>query len=144
MNQIVQSTESPVSPVEQLPGESREQAVLRVAESYYHKSSDWTAFFREVLGAEGIVRKTFSAGDDLEAFEHSREYSQIQQMLAKLRERKETQGDDAEPTRVITVRLPKSLHESLRKEAYSRQTSMNKLCISKLLQIIDDGLVPPD
>ena len=35
----------------------------------------------------------------------------------------------AEPTRVITVRLPKSLHESLRAEAHDRKTSMNKLCI---------------
>jgi predicted HicB family RNase H-like nuclease len=45
---------------------------------------------------------------------------------------------------VITVRLPKSLHESLRAEAHDRRTSMNKLCISKLLQVIDDELVPAE
>ncbi len=47
-----------------------------------------------------------------------------------------------EPTRVITVRLPKSLHEALRVEAHEHRTSMNKLCISKLLQIIDGQQVP--
>jgi predicted HicB family RNase H-like nuclease len=41
----------------------------------------------------------------------------------------------------ITVRLPKSLHESLRAEAHDRKTSMNQLCISKLLQVIDAEMV---
>jgi predicted HicB family RNase H-like nuclease len=45
--------------------------------------------------------------------------------------------DDKEPTRVITVRLPKSIHEALRAEAHSRQISMNKLCITKLLRTLD-------
>jgi hypothetical protein len=45
---------------------------------------------------------------------------------------------------VITVRLPKSLHESLRAEAHDRHTSMNKLCISKLLQVVDGELVPSE
>jgi predicted HicB family RNase H-like nuclease len=72
----------------------------------------------------------------LVAFEKTGEYSEIQQMLAKLRER--TAGADGrEPTRVITVRLPKSLHETLKAEAHDRKTSMNQLCISKLLQVID-------
>ena len=52
--------------------------------------------------------------------------------------------DDAEPTRVITVRLPKSLHEALRVEAHEHRTSMNKLCISKLLQFIDGQQVPAE
>lgn len=47
-------------------------------------------------------------------------------------------------TRVITVRLPKSLHEALKTEAYGRKTSMNQLCISKLLQVIDAEMVPTE
>ena len=43
---------------------------------------------------------------------------------------------------MITVRLPQSLHETLRIEAYQHCTSMNKLCISKLLQFIESDLVP--
>jgi predicted HicB family RNase H-like nuclease len=77
-------------------------------------------------------------------FEQSVEYAEIQQMLAKLRERAAAEDPDREPTRVITVRMPKSLHESLRHEAHSRRTSMNKLCISKLLQVISEELIPID
>jgi predicted HicB family RNase H-like nuclease len=43
-----------------------------------------------------------------------------------------------EPTRTITVRLPRSLHESLREEAHAHQTSMNQLCVAKLNRPIDD------
>lgn len=121
------------------------QEVIRVAEELYRQGPDWVAFFREVLGVEGLVRRLYNTPDSLASFEQTEEYQQIQLMLAKLREK----GDDSnsaskEPTRVITVRLPKSLHESLRVEAHGRHTSMNKLCISKLLQIVDDELVPAD
>ena len=34
------------------------------------------------------------------------------------------------------------MHEFLRIEAYEHHTTMNKLCISKLLQFIDRGNVP--
>jgi predicted HicB family RNase H-like nuclease len=124
--------------------ETRSQTLLRSAEERYHKAADWVAFFREVLGIDGIVRKMFVRPEELDVFERSREYAQIQQMLAKLRERNDELNAETEPTRVITVRMPKSLHESLKKEAHIRQTSMNKLCISKLLQMIDNGLVPSD
>lgn len=78
-------------------------------------------------------------------YEQSEEYQQIQLMLAKLRERgTDTSNTSKEPTRVITVRMPKSLHEALRAEAHDRHTSMNKLCISKLLQVVDDTLVPAE
>jgi predicted HicB family RNase H-like nuclease len=125
-------------------GETRSQNALRTATEKYRQASDWAAFFREVLGVEGLLRKMFSTDEELEAFEKSPEYTQIQQMLAKLRERNDELSEEIEPTRVITVRLPKSVHESLKAEAYQRQTSMNKLCISKLLLFIDNDLVPSD
>ena len=65
-------------------------------------------------------------------------------MVARLRGGNADYQNGREPTRVITVRLPKSLHESLRDEAHQRNTSMNKLCISKLLQIVDDQFIPAE
>jgi len=124
--------------------ENREGKVYRVASELYRQDPDWVTFFREVLGVEGVVRRVFTTPIDLAQFEQTREYSEIQQMVAKLRERASEPVDVREPTRVITVRLPKSLHESLRTEAHERKTSMNKLCISKLLQIVDEGLIPND
>ena len=45
---------------------------------------------------------------------------------------------------MVTVRIPRSLHEALRVEAHEHCTSMNKLCISKLLQFIDKEMVPTE
>jgi len=123
----------------------RRQDVIRVADEIYNQRPSWVTFFREVLGVDGIVRQVYSTPESLSQFEQGPEYMQIQQMLAKLREQDaDLPGGPREPTRVITVRLPKSLHESLRAEAHDRRTSMNKLCISKLLQVIDEEMVPVD
>ena len=59
-------------------------------------------------------------------------------MVGSLRNKKASSGGKNEVTRVITVRLPESLHEALKAEAVDHKTSMNKLCISKLLQALID------
>ncbi len=129
LTQTVQSTE-------------RYQEVLQSAENRCRQSPDWVTFFREVLGVEGIVRKAFPTFDELTAFEQSEQYEKIQKLLVKLREKRPSADTESEPTRVITVRLPKSMHESLRTEAHDLRTSMNKLCISKLVQVIGEDMIP--
>ena len=118
----------------------RFDVVLEALES----EPDWVTFFREVLGVDGVVRRTFTRLEDLTAFEKSQEFEQIQKWLVKLREQKNATDTENEPTRVITVRLPKSMHEYLRTEAHDLRTSMNKLCISKLLQVIEQDLIPTE
>ena len=132
-----------LTPAVQLPStrEGRMELIQRQSTEAYSRHNDWINFFREILGPDGLVRKMFSSPDDLAAFEKSDEHAAIQQMLTKLRERSGDSTED-EPIRVITVRLPKSLHESLKAEAHLHQTSMNQLCISKLLQLIDRDFVP--
>ncbi len=122
----------------------KEAQVYRIADELYQRNPDWVTFYREVMGIDGIIRRSFTSQSEMILFEQSNEYSDIQQMVAKLRERASEPAENREPTRVITVRLPKSLHESLRTEAHERKTSMNKLCISKLLQMVDSGLIPSD
>ncbi len=116
--------------------------VVQVAENLYRQTPDWVTFFREVLGIDGAVRKRFPSFEELIAFEKSDEFDIIQKMLVKLREKRTTADPETEPTRVITVRLPKSMHEYLRTEAHDLRTSMNKLCISKLLQVIGEDKIP--
>lgn len=120
------------------------QEVLEFAESRYRQNPDWVTFFREVLGVDGAARKTFPTYDELSTFEQSDEFDKIQKLLVKLREKRPSADTESEPTRVITVRLPKSMHESLRTEAHDLRTSMNKLCISKLLQMIEQDMIPAD
>lgn len=118
------------------------QEVLESAESLYRQDPDWVSFFRQVLGVEGTVRRAFPAFEDLAKFEQSEEFDKIQKFLVRLREKRTASDVEGEPTRVITVRLPKSMHEALRTEAHDLRTSMNKLCISKLLQVIDETMIP--
>ena len=127
-----------------IPIEQRRHEVTRAAIDAFRKNPDWVTFFREVLGVGGMVRRMFPDTAERLEFEQTAEYSEIQQMVAQLRERSKHQSESNEPIRVITVRLPKSLHESLRSEAHQKHTSMNQLCISKLLQIIGTDLVPSD
>ena len=125
--------------------EDRQIEALRVATEMHRQSPDWVTYFREVLGVEGSVRRIFPTPLEWSNFERTPEYGQIQRMLADLREKSSTKdAEDREPTRVITVRMPQSLHACLRQEAHAKNTSMNKLCISKLLQMVDEKLVPSD
>jgi predicted HicB family RNase H-like nuclease len=121
------------------------QAIQQRAEELFNKENiDWATFFREVLGVNGIVHQSCPTPEAMAEFEKTTQYQEIQSMLSRLREKSAQVSVSDEPTRVITVRLPKSLHESLRAEAHTRQTSMNQLCISKLLQYIDQQFVPAE
>ncbi|MCA9263549.1 MAG: hypothetical protein KDA60_06855 [Planctomycetales bacterium] len=124
--------------------EERRREVHRIASELFRQQTDWVTYFRRILGVDGVVRQMFPSQHELNELEASQEFQEIQQMLAKLRELGNTPVDENEPTRVITVRLPKSLHEFLRTEAHEKRTSMNKLCISKLLQVVDEDLIPND
>ncbi|MCA9156338.1 MAG: hypothetical protein KDA38_16210, partial [Planctomycetales bacterium] len=120
----------------------RREKVIQLARRRFAQSPEWSAFFREILATGGLIQTVFPAAEAIEEFERSGEFAEIQQMLSKLREKRTAPPEDQEPTRVITVRLPASMHKSLLDEAQRRQTSMNKLCISKLLQMIDPAFVP--
>ncbi len=112
------------------------QKILQVAKDLYQRRPDWVTFFRETLGVNGAARSVFPVQDDFLKFEQSPAYGEIQTMVGSLRTAKVRGGGKDEATRVITVRLPESLHEALKKEADDHRTSMNKLCISKLLQVL--------
>lgn len=114
---------------------ARCQKVLQVAKPLFQEKPDWVTFFRETLGVKGAARAVFPTQEEYVLFEKSKEFLEIQNMVASLRTRK-AGGSKNEPTRVITVRLPESLHEALKAEASDHNTSMNKLCISKLLQVL--------
>jgi len=112
-------------------------AVLEVAERLHAMTPDWLVFFRELLGVEGIVRRTFNTPEALIRFECSPQYARIREMLDELRERQRDRPAEREVQRVITVRMPSSLHETLKAEADEMRVSINALCISKLMKLVD-------
>lgn len=113
-------------------------AVLQVAERLYAMDPEWVVFFREVLGVDGIVRRTFSDAESLIRFECSPQYARIREMLDALRTRQQEGPVERESQRVVTVRMPRSLHETLKNEAGLLRVSVNTLCISKLMKLIDE------
>jgi len=66
---------------------NRTQEVHRIARELYRQQADWVTFFRKILGVDGVVRQLFPTTAELTELEGTPEYSEIQQMLAKLRER---------------------------------------------------------
>ena len=122
----------------QTPDAHAATAVLQVAERLFAMEPEWVVFFREVLGVDGIVRRTFSDPEALMRFECSPQYARIREMLDGLRSRQNDQQAQREAQRVITVRMPKSLHETLKSEAEQMKVSVNTLCISKLMKLLDE------
>ena len=114
------------------------RAVLEVAQRLFATRPDWLVFFREVMGLDGIVRQTFKTPDSLMHFECSPEYARIREMLDELRQRQQERIPAREAQRVVTVRMPRSLHETLKAEAQEMNVSINRLCISKLLKLLDE------
>jgi predicted HicB family RNase H-like nuclease len=112
-------------------------AVLEVAERLHAMAPEWVVFFREVLGVDGIIRRTFNTPEALVRFECTPHYARIREMLDELREKQREKPADREAQRVITVRMPSSLHETLKAEADALRVSINTLCISKLMKLID-------
>lgn len=125
-----------------LPLEERPQEVRRVATELFALTGSWVVFYREMLGVDGVCRELFPTSDEMRYFENTPEFAELQEIVAVLRSQDASKGDAEEPERMITIRLPKSLHDSLRVESEELNLSINKLCISKLLQRIDRRSVP--
>ncbi len=122
----------------------KQEEIQQVVKALYAQKPDWVSFYREVLGLHGIVRHACPSRESLVQFEKTDAYGEIQRMLTELRAQGPLAADPEEPTKVITVRLPRSMHETLRVEAHEHHTSMNKLCVSKLLQFVDNQRMPVD
>lgn len=126
------------TPTQPSAGPHAATAVLQVAERLFAMKPEWVIFFREVLGVDGIVRRTFPEPDSLLRFECSPQYARIREMLDDLRSRQREQPAERETQRVVTVRMPRSLHETLKAEAEQCRVSINTLCISKLMKLLDE------
>jgi hypothetical protein len=122
----------------------RPAEVVRIAVEVFAMTSSWVDFYRAILGPEGVARKLFHGADQNRFWESTPEFFQIQEMLTAIRSHDDLKSDSVEPLRMITIRLPMSMHEALKLESNERNTSINKLCLSKLLNGIDQKLVPQE
>jgi hypothetical protein len=102
----------------------------------------WVAFFRATMARGGLVSKLFVTPEERKDYWCSPEHHQILEMLTALRSRDLPECEAGEPSRMITIRIPKCLHEFICDEANELEMSVNKLCISRILMQVDTTLLP--
>ncbi len=122
--------------------ELRCQQAFDVANDLFVNAPTWVCFYRELMGGRGLITQLFPEHDDFGRFLRTEQYHQIQMMLTALRSRDLPENDPHDPQRMITVRLPKSLHEAMCDEAGRLNISVNRLCISRMLQLLDPKMIP--
>ena len=122
--------------------EMKRKLVFETATELFGVAPTWTAFYRETLGGSGVARALFVDADEAREYECSDEHSKVLEMLTVLRSRDLPENDPHEQQRMITVRIPKSLHDAICDEANELAVSVNKLCISRLLQKVDPAMIP--
>ena len=127
-----------------LPVEERGAEVQRLAIEAFPQCDNWVNFYRELLGVDGVVRKLYTTLEELRHWEESAAFAEVHTMLAALRSHDTGKGDTVEAQRMITVRLPMSMHEALKQESKDQDLSINKLCITKLLHKMDSRFVPQE
>jgi len=120
----------------------KRRLVFETATELFGLAPTWTAFYRETIGGGGIARALFVDSDEAREYECSDEHSKVLEMLTVLRSRDLPEDDPHEQQRMITVRIPKSLHDAICEETNELAVSVNKLCISRLLQKVDPTMIP--
>lgn len=113
-----------------------------VANDLFANAPTWVCFYRELMGGSGLLHVLFDNNKEFGSFLRTDQHHQIQQMLTALRSRDLPENDPNDPQRMITVRLPKSLHEAMCEEAGRLNISVNRLCISRMLQLLDPAMIP--
>ena len=121
---------------------ARCRQALLLAEEAFAKTGSWVIFFREILGVQGVVRRLFPDPAELKSFMAGADYETLHEMVAAIRSQDQAKSDAAEPERMITIRIPKSLHEMLQDESKACGLSINKLSISKLLWPANPRFIP--
>lgn len=122
--------------------DERCRKVVEVASMAFTCTGSWVAFYREILGVEGTVVQLFPEELERRKFFGTPQFIAVQEMLAGMRSEDTSKSDAAEPEQMITIRIPRSLHQSLQAESAECNLSINKLAISKLLVPADPRFVP--
>lgn len=122
--------------------EGRSRQVSHFATELFGVAPTWAAFYRAVVGMEGVIWTLFPDAESRAEFEESESYGQILEMLTALRSRDLPENDPTEPQRMVTIRMPKSLYDVLCDESNNLKISVNKLCISRITQRLAPEVVP--
>ncbi|MCM2372792.1 hypothetical protein [Aporhodopirellula aestuarii] len=138
-----QQDELQLSPIEaDLPIQHRPAQVLKLAEEAFAKTGSWVVFYRTMLAPGGVVDQLYEDAESRRYFETTPEFAELLEMLTAMRSQDESSAGTHEPTRVITIRIPRSMHEATIREANELELSINAYCVTKLLQPANARFTP--
>ena len=125
-----------------VPVALRRKQIVDCATELFGLAPSWVAFFRATMARGGLVSKLFVTPEERNEYWCSPEHHQVLEMLTALRSRDLPECEAGEPSRMITILIPKCLHEFICEEANELEMSVNKLCISRILMQVDPTLLP--
>ena len=123
------------------PHDERISKIATEATRLIDQNASWQGFFRRLFGVGGVVRRLFPTLEERRELEGTLDYRGLLVLLKQRRE-KHIADEESDATKVMTLRLPRSVLEWLRVEAHEHQTSMNQLVLSKVLVPVSADYVP--
>ena len=125
---------------ELISNDTRQAILWEAAAAEDVAGGQWVPFFRDVFGRDGAVRRHLNPML-LDSYRQTPEFAELHERIADMRSR-EPKASRCEPLRMITIRLPASVHDFLVDESIASEMSMNQLCITKLLVPADPRFLP--
>jgi site-specific DNA-methyltransferase (adenine-specific) len=108
--------------------------ILERAKNLAKESKTWADFSNALFDPfDGEIVRALPTQSEREAFRKTREYKEIRMLLQqKMNETGMIKGATPKKSGKFIVRLPRSLHAALEKEADTEGTSLNQLVLTKL------------
>lgn len=102
------------------------QKALEAAREVFASCPPWTVLHNAIFGVQGVCADLFKSEEERIAFSQTEQFAEIWRMIEEL------QGTSNDSSGKTNIRLPKSLHFALTKEAEAEGVSLNTLIIAKL------------
>jgi hypothetical protein len=113
---------------------AKARQVLAFAKQQKRDGKSPAELFLVVFGAHGKINITFPTQRERAAFERTEEYAALRNVIETvLAPSQSASVPSANGHLSVTLRLPKSVHTTLMKEAAAEGVSLDQLCLSKLV-----------
>lgn len=118
----------------------KKSVILKSARELAKKAKTWADFSNALFDPfDGELVRALPTQEDREAFRKTKEYREIRALLQqKMGETGLVRGATPTKSGKFVVRLPRSLHAALEKEAEAEGTSLNQLVVTKLAVQLDN------
>jgi hypothetical protein len=113
---------------------TKNQQLLQKAKRAAAKATTWADLSNALFDPQvGLLVRAYSSPEERARFVKTNEYNEIQELLTDAMERTGlVEGASPAKSGKFVVRLPKSLHAALDREAAAEGVSLNQLVVAKL------------